>query len=65
VIGDYGQAGTPESQVESYKIKIGYNPVAGSVTTTNMKQDWWKSFACVALGVLLLEWYIYNKRVYI
>ena len=58
-------AGAPESQAESYKIKIGYNPVAGSVTTTNMKHDWWKSFACVALGVLLLEWYIYNKRVYI
>lgn len=58
-------AGTPESQAESYKIKIGYNPVAGTLTTTNVKQDWWKMFACVALGVLLLEWYIYNKRVFI
>jgi hypothetical protein len=58
-------AGAPESQAESYKIKIGYNAVAGTVATITMKQDWWKSFACAAIGVLLLEWYIYNKRVYI
>jgi hypothetical protein len=58
-------AGVPESQSESYKIKIGFTPVAGSQKVKDTKHDWWKWFACGALGVLLLEWYIYNKRVYI
>ncbi|MFO0890834.1 MAG: BatA and WFA domain-containing protein [Isosphaeraceae bacterium] len=57
--------GTPESQAESYKIKIGYNPVAGTQQARDVKQDWWKWFAVAALAVLLVEWYIYNKRVYI
>jgi hypothetical protein len=57
--------GVPESQEESYKIKIGFNPVAGTQQTKDVKQDWWKYFAGAALAVLLLEWYIYNKRVYI
>jgi hypothetical protein len=58
-------AGVPESQEEAYKIKIGYNPVVGTQQTKDVKQDWWKYFAGAALAVLLLEWYIYNKRVYI
>lgn len=57
--------GVPESQAENYKIKIGYNAVAGTARPQPQKQDWWRWFACAALGVLLLEWYIYNKRVYI
>ena len=57
--------GVPESQAEAYKIKIGYNPVVGTQQTQDKQQDWWKWFACGALGVLLVEWYIYNKRVYI
>jgi len=57
--------GVPESQAEAYKIKIGYNPVAGTRQPKDKQLDWWKWFACAALGVLLLEWYIYNKRVYI
>ena len=57
--------GVPESQAEAYKIKIGYNPVVGTQQTQDRQQDWWKWFACAALGVLLVEWYIYNKRVYI
>jgi hypothetical protein len=28
-------------------------------------RDWWKYLAGAVLAVLLLEWYIYNKRVYI
>ena len=57
--------GVPESQAEAYKIKIGYNPVVGTQQTQDKQQDWWKWFACAALGVLLVEWYIYNRRVYI
>ncbi|MGC8641307.1 MAG: vWA domain-containing protein [Isosphaeraceae bacterium] len=57
--------GVPDSQADAYKIKIGYNAVASTSRVEPKKQDWWRWFACAALGVLLIEWYIYNKRVYI
>lgn len=57
--------GVPESQADSYKIKIGYNPVAGTVQARDQKRDWWKYLAGAVLAVLLFEWYVYNKRVYI
>jgi hypothetical protein len=58
-------AGVPESQAEAYKIKIGYNPVAGTQQIKDVKHDWWKWLALGVLSVLVMEWYIYNKRVYI
>ncbi|WP_165230326.1 vWA domain-containing protein [Aquisphaera insulae] len=57
--------GTPEAQAEKYRIKIGYNPVETTRQVEARKQDWWKTFALVMLAVLLLEWYIYNRRVYV
>jgi hypothetical protein len=57
--------GVSDSQAENYKIKIGYTAVTSTGRVEPKKQDWWRWFACAALGVLLLEWYIYNKRVYI
>ncbi|MBV8677740.1 MAG: BatA and WFA domain-containing protein [Planctomycetaceae bacterium] len=57
--------GVPESQADAYKIKIGYNPVAGSRHTRPVRQEWWWRLTLVALVVVLIEWYIYNKRVYI
>jgi hypothetical protein len=57
--------GTPESQADSYKIKIGYNPVAGTRRSIQAPREWWKFLAVLALGVVCLEWYIYNRRVYI
>jgi von Willebrand factor type A domain/Aerotolerance regulator N-terminal len=57
--------GVPDTQADSYRIKIGFNPVASSRRTIPVRQDWWKPIALAALGVVLLEWYIYNRRVYI
>ena len=57
--------GVPESQADAYKIKIGYNPVVGTQQPMDRKQDWWKCLAGAVLAVLLFEWYIYNKRVYV
>jgi hypothetical protein len=57
--------GTPPSQAEAYKIKIGYNPITGRAQVVPAQKDWWKVLAMLALGVLLVEWYIYNRRVYI
>ncbi|AMV38082.1 vWA domain-containing protein [Planctomyces sp. SH-PL62] len=58
-------AGAPESRVEAYKIKIGYTPVEGAGTVPDARRDWWKLAALAALGVLVVEWYVYNRRVYI
>ena len=57
--------GTPENQADSYKIKIGFNPVAGTRRTVVAPREWWKVLAVLALGMVCLEWYIYNRRVYI
>ena len=43
--------GTPPDQADAYKIKIGYNPVAGTRRTIQAaREDWWKPLAVVALG---------------
>ncbi|WP_406695784.1 BatA and WFA domain-containing protein [Singulisphaera sp. Ch08] len=56
----------PDSTLaESYKIKIGYNPVSGTRNPRPIRKDWWKPIAAIALGIVLLEWYIYNRRVYV
>ena len=56
--------GVPESLKESYEIKIGFNPVTATQQLKVQKDMWW-IFAVLVLGVLLLEWYVYNRRVYI
>ncbi len=58
-------AGAPESMAESYEIKIGYNPVVGTQKPAQVQKDIWWWLALGALGVLLVEWYIYNRRVYV
>jgi hypothetical protein len=57
--------GTPESLKESYKIKVGYTPVAGTQKPPVVRKDIWWYFALLVLAVLLLEWYVYNRRVFI
>ncbi len=57
--------GVPASQADAYKIKIGYNPVVGTQRTRPSRKDWWKPLALLSLGVVLIEWYIYNRRIYI
>jgi len=57
--------GTPASEADKYKIKIGYNPVNSSRNAPPAPRDWWKPIAFLALAVVLIEWYIYNRRVYI
>jgi len=57
--------GAPESRAEGYKIKIGYTPVEGARVVPDARRDWWKLAALAALGVLVAEWYVYNRRVYI
>ena len=57
--------GVAASEADKFKIKIGYNPVKGTRRSAPAVKDWWKPLAVLALGVLLVEWYIYNRRVYV
>jgi hypothetical protein len=57
--------GTPPDQADAYKIKIGYNPVAGTNKSVQAPRDYWWILALGALGIVCFEWYIYNRRVYI
>jgi hypothetical protein len=57
--------GAPANLAESYKIKIGYTPVAGTQKPPVVRKDIWWYFALLVLGVLLVEWYVYNRRVFI
>lgn len=50
---------------EAYKIKIGYTAVEGTRRAIASIQDWWKPLAVCVLGILLLEWFIYNRRVFV
>jgi hypothetical protein len=57
--------GVPANLADNYRIKIGFNPVAGTQRTIPARHDWWKPVAILALAVVMIEWYIYNRRVYI
>ncbi|HQU43754.1 MAG: hypothetical protein B7Z73_10940, partial [Planctomycetia bacterium 21-64-5] len=47
------------------ELKIGDTSVAGKAEREPARQDVWKLVLLAGLAVLLLEWYIYNRRVYI
>jgi len=57
--------GVTDQQAEDYQIQIGYTAVEGTRETVPARRNWWWAIALAALGVLLVEWYIYNRRVYV
>jgi hypothetical protein len=55
-----------ESQtVRPADIRIGHVDVAAQTDRAPARQETWKVLLACALFVLLLEWYIYNRRVYL
>jgi hypothetical protein len=46
-------------------VKIGFVEVKPTSHTVPVRRETWKFLLLVALGVLILEWYIYNRRVYL
>ncbi len=46
-------------------LKIGHTQVTGQRQVETTRREAWKWLLLVALGVLLAEWYIYNRRVYL
>ena len=47
------------------EVKIGYVDVAGKGGTEGTRQELWRPILIAAFFILLGEWYIYNRRVYI
>jgi hypothetical protein len=47
------------------KLKIGHTDIQGESGWEVSRRDGWKWLVLIALGVLLFEWYIYNRRVYL
>jgi hypothetical protein len=46
-------------------IKIGHTDVRGESGWEVSRRDGWKWLLMLALGALVFEWYIYNRRVYL
>ena len=57
--------GLSDKDAEPYKIKIGLDAVAGKSRAAPAIKDYWWPVAVAMLAVVLVEWYIYNRRVYI
>jgi hypothetical protein len=51
--------------VRAADIQIGHVEVAASAERTPSRHEIWKALLLAALFVLLVEWYIYNRRVYL
>jgi hypothetical protein len=47
------------------QLQLGAVEVQGQTDWEGARQETWKGLLLLALGVLLLEWYIYNRRVYL
>ncbi len=47
------------------KLEIGYEEVEATTDKQSTRIEMWRWMLVLALGVLLFEWYIYNKRVYL
>jgi hypothetical protein len=46
-------------------IRIGHVDLAPETDYRPARRETWKWLVACALAVLLLEWYIYNRRVYL
>jgi hypothetical protein len=46
------------------KLNIGYEEVQAARGTLPQRRELWRWLVLVALAVLFLEWYVYNRRVY-
>jgi hypothetical protein len=47
------------------KLDIGHEEVQAKKAEKTARQELWKWLLMGALGVLIFEWYIYNRRVYL
>ena len=55
----------PESDIQPKDLTIGHTEVVGETIREPTRREAWKLLLLLGLGVLLFEWYIYNRRVYL
>jgi hypothetical protein len=55
----------PESDIKPKDLVIGHTEVEGQTVREPARREAWKLLLLLGLGVLLFEWYIYNRRVYL
>lgn len=54
-----------ESNITPRNIEIGYQEVETQTAVEPKRQELWKLILLVAILVVLFEWYVYNRRVYL
>ena len=55
----------PDDNIEpAASIQIGHVTVEGE-STTKTRKTYWRPILLLAVGLLLFEWYVYNRRVYL
>ncbi len=47
------------------ELAIGYDDIEGTTTNVPARQEYWTWVILFAILILLLEWYVYNRRVLI
>ena len=47
------------------KLDLGFDEVKAKGTTVPMRKDFWTALCLIALVIITIEWYIYNKRIFI
>jgi hypothetical protein len=55
----------PEGLQTVQALTIGYDDVAAESAASPMRKELWTALLLAVLVVLVLEWYIYNRRVYV
>ncbi len=54
-----------ESDLSPRNILIKQTEIQGSPGLNRVRRELWKWALIIAMGVLLFEWYVYNRRVYL
>lgn len=47
------------------ELNLGYNKIQGTRTIEQARREYWQWIVLAVIGLLLVEWYIYNRRVLI
>lgn len=47
------------------ELKLGYTEIQGKTVTAEARKDYWTWLVLLALALISLEWYVYNRRVLI
>jgi hypothetical protein len=55
----------PQGLEQVDALSIGYVDVEAEALSAPVRQELWPALVLAALAVVLLEWYIYNRRVYV